>query len=72
MLLNVRPQTEIEAHRNRSTIRTEKTVSPLTTKLPVISETITKMAKIEQALDVTVSCTMPTNISNVSISVEYE
>ena len=70
MLLKVRPQTEIVAHKKRSTSKTEKSVRVPMVKLPVINVTMRKMAKMEQALEMIVSYTILTNISNVSISVE--
>ena len=70
MLLKVRPQLEIVAHKNRSTSKTEKTVRAPMTILPVINITMRKIAKMEQALEMIVSYTILTNISSVSISVE--
>ena len=72
MLLKVRFQAEMVAQRKRSTSETEKTLTALIEKLPVMNETMRKMARMEHALEMIVSCTIPTNISNVSISDEYE
>ena len=55
MLLKVRPQAEIVAHKNRSTSKTEKTVRPLIATLPVIIVTMKKMERTEQALEIIVS-----------------
>ena len=57
---------------NISTRKTEKTVSPLMKKLPVITSTTRKTAKMDKKHVRTVSRTRTLNISYVSISVEYE
>ena len=70
MLLKVSPHTAIVAHKKRSTSKTEKTVRALMVTLPVMIATIRKIARMEQALEMIVSCTILTKISYVSISVE--
>ena len=71
-LLKVRSVRGIKAMRNKSTKRTDMTVTPLILTLPVISKTTMKIAMSENVQDSDVSVTMTTNISSISISVENE
>ena len=71
-LLNVKLEMGIRAMRNKSTKRTDMTVTPLIRTLPVINKTTMKIAMRENVLDRLVSRTITTNISSINISFENE
>ena len=70
--MKVRSHSGISATRKRSTYMIVNRVSRLMKILPVIKNTTMVTAIMELTLEITVSWTRVTNISSVSIWVEYE